>query len=126
MQQLESDGVKMYCLLNYIPSILYTIGLVMGVKLDVGAYIVLYFFAQPLYLLIVNIPLINKKIVSYVSGMIYMFSVIVLNALITMIMHKIQTGYFLGDVPEGIYYLMIGIPSLIIMTGIGIVFLIKK
>lgn len=91
-----------------------------------GVAIIVYLFVQPLYLLIINILFIYKKSISYVASIIYMFSVIIFNVLCTIIVHKIQTGYFIGDVPEELYYLMVGIPVLIIIVGMGITFLIKK
>lgn len=116
----------MYYLLNFVPSILYIIDSIVPIKIDFGVFAITYLFAQPLYLLIVNIPFVCKKSISCVASMIYMFSVIIFNVLYTIIIHKIQTGYFIGDVPEGIYYLMIGVPALIIIVGMGIIFLIKK
>ena len=116
----------MYYLLNYAPSILYIIVSIVSIKIDFGVCAITYLFAQPLYLLIVNIPFVCKKSISCVASIIYMFSVIIFNALYTIIIHKIQTGYFIGDVPEGIYYLMTGVPALIIIVGMGIMFLIKK
>ena len=116
----------MYYLLNFAPSILYIIDSIVPIKTDFGVFAIIYLFAQPLYLLIVNIPFVCKKSISRVASMIYMFSVIIFNVLYTIIIHKIQTGYFIGDVPEGIYYLMIGVPALIIIVGMGIIFLIKK
>lgn len=116
----------MYYLLNFVPSILYIIDSLVTIKMDFGVFAIIYLFAQPLYLLIVNIPFIYKKSISYVTSIICMISVIIFNVLYTIIIHKIQTGYFIGDVPEGIYYLMIGVPTLIIIVGMGIIFLIKK
>lgn len=116
----------MYYLLNYAPSVLYIVVSMFSAKINFGVFAIIYLFAQPLYLLIVNVPFIYKKSISHVVSIIYMVSVIMLNVLYTMIVHKIQTGYFLGDVPEGIYYLMAGIPALIIIVGMGIIFLIKK
>lgn len=117
----------MYYLLNYVPSILYIVVSMLSIKINFGIFAVTYLFAQPLYLLVVNIPFICKKSISYVAGIICMFSVIVFNVFYTMVLHKIQTGYFIGDVPEGIYCLMVGVPVLIIIVGmVGIMFLIKK
>ena len=116
----------MYYLLNYAPSILYIVVSMMSIKIDFGVFAIIYLFAQPLYLLIVNVPFIYKKSISHVVSIIYMVSVIMLNVLYTMLVHKIQTGYFIGDVPEGLYYLMAGIPTLITIVGVGIMFFIKK
>lgn len=98
----------------------------MSIKIDFGIFAITYLFAQPLYLLIVNAPFVCKKSISCVASIIYMFSVIIFNVLYTIIRHKVQTGYFIGDVPEGIYYLMTGVPALLIIVGMGIIFLIKK
>ena len=116
----------MYYLLNYVPSILYVIVSMVFLKIDFTVFAITYLFAQPLYLLIVNVPFVCKKSRSCVASIIYMLSVIVFNVLYTIILHKIQTGHFIGDVPEGIYYLMAGVPALIIIVGFGIIFLIKK
>ena len=116
----------MYYLLNYAPSILYIVVSMMSIKIDFGIFAITYLFAQPLYLLIVNAPCVCKKSISCVASIIYMFSVIIFNVLYTIIRHKVQTGYFIGDVPEGIYYLMTGVPALLIIVGMGIIFLIKK
>lgn len=116
----------MYYLLNYVPCILYIIDSIVNFKIDIGVFIIIYLFAQPLYLLIVNIPFVCKKSISYVGSSICMFSVIVFNVLHTMLVNKILTGYFIGDAPEEIYYIMVGVPTLIIVLGLGIVFFIKK
>jgi len=108
----------MYYLLNYAPSILYIVVSMMDIKIEFGVFAIIYLFAQPLYLLIVNIPFVCKKSISCVASIIYMFSVIIFNVLYTIIIHKIQTGYFIGDVPIGIYFLMICIPIIIIVVGI--------
>ena len=116
----------MYYLLNYAPSILYIIVSMFSIKINFGVFAIIYLFAQPLYLLIVNILFIYKKSMSYVVSILCMLLVIVFNVLYTMLYNKIQYGYFIGDVPEGIYYLMIGIPTSIIIIGMGIVFLFKR
>lgn len=40
--------------------------------------------------------------------------------------HKIETGYFIGDIPEQIYHLMIGVPSVIVIIGTCVIYLIKR
>lgn len=97
-----------------------------SIRMNFGVFAIIYLFAQPLYLLIVNMPFVYKKSISYVVSIICMLSVIMFNVLYTMLVHKIQTGYFIGDVPEGLYYLMAGIPTLITIVGVGIMFFIKK
>lgn len=115
-----------YYLLNYVPSILYVVLSMSSIRMNFGVFAIIYLFAQPLYLLIVNMPFVYKKSISYVVSIICMLSVIMFNVLYTMLVHKIQTGYFIGDVPEGLYYLMAGIPTLITIVGVGIMFFIKK
>lgn len=116
----------MYYLLNYIPSILYIIDSMVPTKIGFGVFAIIYLFAQPLYLLIVNVPFVCKKSISYATSIICMLSVIIFNMLYTMVMHKIQTGYFIGDVPEQIYYLMFVVPALIILLGICIFYFIRN
>ena len=72
------------------------------------------------------LSVVVAELLAIVVSIICMLSVIMFNVLYTMLVHKIQTGYFIGDVPEGLYYLMAGIPTLITIVGIGIMFFIKK
>ncbi len=81
---------------------------------------------MPMYLLLVNIIYINKKFVTYTLGIICMFGIIVLGNGIIMLHHKIQFGTFIGDVPEGLYFLFIGIPTAVVVTGIIIYYFIKS
>lgn len=115
MQLLGIEVQEMYYLLNYFPSILYIIVSKVSIKMDFGIFAIAYLFVKPLYLLSVNIHFICKKSISYSVSMIHMFSVVIFNVLYTIIVHKIQTGYFIGDVPEGIYYIMFEVPALIIV-----------
>ncbi len=119
-------SILMYYLLNYFPSILYIIFSIVSIKIDFGIFAIAYLFVKPLYLLGVNIHFICKKSISYGVSVIHMFSVIIFNVLYTITVHKIQTGYFIGDVPEGIYYIMFGVPALIITIGMSIMIFIKK
>lgn len=112
----------MYYLLNYIPLILHMVVLMMPIKMNFVVFFSMYLFAQPMYLLIVNIPLLCKKSISYIVSIICMTSVIILNVLYIMILHKIQTGYFIGDVPEQIYYLLFIVPTFIILLGVLMVY----
>lgn len=89
-----------YYLLNYVPSILYIVLSMSSIRMKFGVFAIIYLFAQPLYLLIVNMLFVYKKSISYVVSIICMLSVIMFNVLYTMLVHKIQTGYFIGDVPE--------------------------
>ena len=119
----------MYYLLNYIPSIVYIVMFMLPkpITLDAVVYITIYLFIQPLYLLAVNIYFIYQKSISYVVSIICMVSVVIFHILPIMIYNKIKTGYFTGDVPEGVYYLLFFIPFSIIIVGITIAyFIIRK
>ena len=123
----------MYYILNYIPLIIQItilfIHICEGIVFKHGTqylYIIFLIFITPIYLLIVNKICWDKEYISFQKSMVNMLFVILCNTLSFMINNKIQYGYFIGDVPEGIYYLMIGIPTLIIIIGMGIVFLFKS
>ena len=98
----------------------------LSIKIDFGVFAILYLFVQPLYLLFVNLYFICKKNIPYFNSIICMTSVVVFNVLYTIVIHKIQTGYFIGDVPEGIYLMMLGIPISIIVIGIIVMIFLKK
>ncbi len=123
----------MYYVLNYIPSIIQTI--IFFVYFQFGfvfdsqtrkIYLICLLLATPIYLVIINAIYWTKRNISYTRSILCMLSVIVFNVLCFIITHKIQTGYFIGDVPIELYYSMIGIPSAIIIVGMVIIFLIKK
>lgn len=123
----------MYYLLNYAPSIIRAIVFFIHIKfgfifsLQMGiVYLICLLFVTPIYLVIINANYLIKGNISYTKSIIYMLSVIVFNVLCFIITHKIKTGYFIGDVPIDIYYLMAGIPVSIIIVGMCIIFLIKK
>lgn len=122
----------MYWLLNYIPIFLQIMlfGVVLNTRISfnisIGIYGVINLFVFPLYLLVVNTIGINKGRLTFVKSIGRMFSAVILNTVVILVTHKIQTGYYIGDVPEGIYYLLIGIPTVIIVIGMGIVYFIRK
>lgn len=124
--------IVLYWLLNYAPIFLQIIlfGVSLNIKIDFninfGVYAIINLFVFPVYLLLVNAIYINKKMLSFTKGISCMLSVIILNIILILITHKIQTGYFIGDVPEGIYYLLIGIPTIIILIGMGIIYFLRK
>ena len=80
---------------------------------------------SPIYLLCINFNYINKKSITYALSVISMVSVIVARVVITIIFHKIKWGTFIGDVPEGIYYLLIFVPLIIVLIGISIFYFVK-
>lgn len=123
---------KMYYLLNYLPFFIQMITHVLvlsskiSLNIDFGLYMIISLFILPIYLLLVNGYYILVRGISCKLSCTYMLSVIFLNVLVFMITHKIQQGTFIGDVPEGLLYLWIGIPSAIILIGIIICYLIIR
>lgn len=123
----------MYYLLNYIPCIMQAIlfsmylrfGFVLPDKMKIF-YVIILLFVTPLYLLTINASFLATKHISYVKSMICMLSVIVINTSAFIVTHKIETGCFIGDVPEQIYYLMTGVPSIIVIIGTCVIYLIKR
>lgn len=92
---------------------------------DVGLYFGSNLLGIPIYLLIINIIYLKFKNISYTSSIMCMLATILLNVLILLISHKIKSGAFLGDIPEGIVYLLIIIPSIIVLIGIVIFYFVK-
>ncbi len=92
---------------------------------DVGLYFGSNLLGLPIYLLIINIIYIIYKNISYKSSIMCMLAAILLNVLILLISHKIKSGVFLGDVPEGIVYLLIIIPAIIVLIGMVIFYFVK-
>ena len=80
----------------------------------------------PIYLLCINYFYLSRKAITYVISITCMIGVIIIKIVIAMISHKIKWGTFLGDVPEGLYCLLIGIPSVIVIIGIAIYYFIKS
>ena len=80
---------------------------------------------SPIYLLCVNFNYINKKSITYTMSVICMVSVIVARVVDTIISHKIKWGTYIGDVPEGIYYILIIVPVIIILIGMSIFYFVK-
>lgn len=118
----------MYYLLNYIPCIMQFVlfNLPFEVNMDIVVYAVLYFFVMPVYLLIVNCRFLLKGIFTFLKSICFMLSVVVINVAIIMVVHKIKTGYFFGDVPGSLYGIMLGIPSAIILIGSVLIFLLRS
>ena len=96
----------MYWLLNYIPIFLQIMlfGVVLNTRISfnisIGIYGVINLFVFPLYLLVVNTIGINKGRLTFVKSIGRMFSAVILNTVVILVTHKIQTGYYIGDVPE--------------------------
>lgn len=114
----------MYYLLNYLPMLIqmtlvfihHRNGLVFNNDLKL-LYIVFLLFATPLYVLLTYRYFRAKKCISLAKDIVFMISVVAFNTFSFMLSNKIKTGYFIGDVPEQIYYLLFGIPATIIVLG---------
>ncbi len=116
----------MYYILNYVPFALIVILYSLNISMNPALYLVLYLLGQPIYLLTVNIRFVLAGKMSYVKSLIYMLSAVILGFVFTVVEHKIRTGYFMGDVPEGLYCLMAGIPALVIAIGMATTYFIKN
>ena len=92
---------------------------------DATLYASLNLIGIPIYLLIINIVYLVHKSISYTSSIICMLATILLNVLVLLVGHKIKYGVFIGDVPEGIYYVLIIIPSIIVLIGIVIFYFVN-
>ncbi len=114
----------MFWLLNYIPLlfqiVLHITPLISKLQfnLNFGIYMILYLFITPLYLLLVNFYYLKLSLIPYKISCIYMLSVVLLDFVVFLVIHKIKYGTFIGDIPEGLCILMIVIPVAIILLGI--------
>ena len=77
---------------------------------------------SPIYLLIINSIYINRGVVTYLTGALYILSIIAVRVGIRLLFYKIQFGTFVGDVPEVIYYWLFGIPATISIIGMIILY----
>jgi len=122
----------MYLILNYLPVLaqLFICGTAVfanfNYNIDFVLYAFLNLFGMPIYLLLINIFCIIRKNISYKLSIICMLTAILLNVLILLISHKITYGVFLGDIPEGIIYLLIIIPSVVVLIGIIFFIFVKR
>lgn len=121
-----------YWILNFIPVLaqmyicITAIFAHINYNFDVTLYALLNLLGIPIYLLIINIVYLVHKSISYTSSIICMLATIILNVLVLLVGHKIKYGVFVGDVPEGIYYVLIIIPSIIVLIGIVIFYFVKS
>lgn len=116
----------MYYILNYVPFAFIVILYSLNISMNPALYLALYLLGQPIYLLTVNIRFVLAGKMTYVKSLIYMLSAVILGVVFTIVEHKIRTGYFMGDVPEGLYCLMAGIPAFVIAIGMAMTYIIKK
>lgn len=64
--------------------------------------------------------------VFYVQSLIYMVLILFIRVLIFLIMHKIQTGKFIGDIPTELIYILFFIPVAIVIIGWTMIKICKK
>ena len=119
----------MYYLLNYIPCITQVLITIFRDVFNIDlltVYAIMYLFLTPIYLLLINFIYLRNGYLTFTKSIVFMLSVIFMKVAIAIVAHKIETGYFIGDVPEQIYYLMIGVPSVIVIIGTCVIYLIKR
>ncbi len=75
---------------------------------------------RQIYLLCINLYYVCKGRVSYIRSMVSMVGIIVLSVGLMLGFHKMQYGTFMGDVPGGVYCLLIIIPSIVVFAGVAI------
>lgn len=119
---------NMYYALNYFPLMLQVLIFIIPINFNkhLALYVFMNLFMIPIYLLIVNQWYFRKEILLYSKSILFMISVIIINILMFMIVHKIKYGTFIGDVPEGIYYIMVFVPVAIILIGTLILYFVNK
>jgi len=79
----------------------------------------------PIYLLFVNIYYINNNEILHIKALILMLVIFAMRVGYMLIFHWLKYGAFIGDVPVEIYYWIIGIPSVIVIIGMIIFYLIS-
>lgn len=80
---------------------------------------------RQIYLLIINIIFINRKKIIFPVGILCMLGVITISVGMMLVFHKIQYGEFIGDVPSGIYGLLLGVPTVIVIIAMSFYYFIK-
>lgn len=122
----------MYWLLNYVPVFLQIVpfGIALNARISYNipsfVYCMLNLFVLPLYLLVINAIGISEGRSSFAKSIGCMLSAIIWNLVVILATRKIQTEYFIADVPEELYYFLIGIPSVIVLIGMGIMYFLKR
>ena len=119
----------MYWMLICLPLIIEVIGGVYSLHNPIVANRLIWIWVligRPSYLLLVNYLYIKQQKITYIIGLLSVICIICLSVGVILLSHKIKYGVFIGDVPEGIYYLLIGIPTIIILIGMGIIYFLRK
>lgn len=118
----------MYFILTYLPLMLQL--LVFMTPINFNNHLNLYVFYNLAgiagYLLIVNEYYLLQRKTSYFKSAILMILVFAMRILLLLISQKILTGTFMGDVPQGIYYILFFVPVLIVLVGMLILFFVNK
>lgn len=81
---------------------------------------------RQIYLLLINYIYIKRHTITYAIGLLSAIFVICLSVGNILILHKIKYGVFIGDVPEGIYYLLMCIPIIVVLIGMAIMYFFRK
>ncbi len=102
----------MYYILNYFPLVIQALifAIPAAINSNFALFAIYNLLLIPVYLISINIHYLHKKQLSYLRSIAFMIS------------HKLKTGYFIGDVPEQIYYLLFVVPAFIILLGVLIVY----
>ncbi len=114
----------MYYILNYFPLVIQALifAIPAAINSNFALFAIYNLLLIPVYLISINIHYLHKKQLSYLRSIAFMISVVTANIFMFMISHKLETGYFIGDVPEQIYYLLFIVPAFIILLGVLIVY----
>lgn len=124
----------MYWLLNFLPLIIDFLSPLFSLfngyaEYNQNATAILFLWVLilvPFYLLYVNIIYISRHKITYTKSAICMAIVIFMRVILMLLSHKIKYNTFIGDVPEGIYYIMIICPLIIIAIGLVITYFMRR
>lgn len=118
----------MYWVLNYLPTILKICMYIYPFELnfDPLLYFSVLLFVMPLYLLVVNGNYVIRGKISIFKSIAHMLNVIIINVIMMIVSHKVYYGTFIGDVPEDLYCLLVGVPGSIVIAGIIIYYIINR
>ena len=87
-------------------------------KISFSTFVFAFIVIQPVYLLLINIWYILKKQLKHGVCLTNMILEVFFNVGYILFMHKIRTGEYIGDVPLGLYCVLVGIPILAILLGL--------
>lgn len=115
-------------ILNYLPLMLQLLAFMAPISFNghLNLYVFYNLAGIAIYLLIVNEYYLLKIKTSYFKSAMLMISVFAMRILLFLISQKILTGTFMGDVPEGVYYILFFVPVLIVIAGTLLLFFVNK